>query len=413
MVVSFFIRQFYSRVSFEGAAPQESAPLLVVSNHPNFLLDPLVLLSAFKRNLWFLAKSTLFRPPFIGILEALHLIPIYRRQDNPQDVTKNEQSFQRVLEHFEKGRAVLIFPEGKSMGERKLYPMKTGAARMALQYASEHSFASELCIQPVGLTYTDFGRFRSAVTLSFAEPIRIDDYQQRYYADSKEAVRDLTEEIDRVLRSVTVEIDDSEHEQLIEEVAKLYASQHGSGENDRERYQLIVENIRALGESFPAQRERFESRIRQYSGFCEALALPPEEVATDRADRLFIVLCMPFLLLGVLTHYPIYRLIGWLVNQKWVDDLVRGTMKLVFGCVFYALLYLILFLLVFSTSGSFFFGFVTLLSVAWSGYCVNNYLQEARFILLSWLWPGRAHPVRMLHLVRDELIRELDELRIV
>ncbi|MCB0332114.1 MAG: 1-acyl-sn-glycerol-3-phosphate acyltransferase [Bdellovibrionales bacterium] len=412
-VVSFLIQQFYSRISLEGAPPQESGPLLVVSNHPNFLLDPLVLLSSFRRNLWFLAKSTLFRPPFRRILDALHLIPIYRRQDNPEDVTKNEQSFQRVLEHFEKQRAVLIFPEGKSMGERKLYPMKTGAARMALQYASEHSFSSSLCIQPVGLTYSDFERFRSAVTLSFAEPIVIDDYQARYYENSQDAVRDLTSEIDRSLRSVTIEIENSEHEELIDEVAQLYASQSVSVENDRERYQLIVENIRALGESFPAQRRRFESRIHQYSEFCEALSLTPEETPGGSADTLFLLLNLPFLLLGAITHYPIYRLIGFLVHRNSVDPLTRGSFKLVLGTALYSLLYLCVFFFLWVSGGKILFALLGSLCVAWSGYSVNNYLQEARFLLLSWLWPGRAHPVRMLHLVRDELIRELDELRII
>jgi len=57
-------------------------PLMLCSNHPNTLMDPLVTAVQRHQPIAFLAKSTFFKNPFLGaIMRSGNCIPIYRRQD--------------------------------------------------------------------------------------------------------------------------------------------------------------------------------------------------------------------------------------------------------------------------------------------------------------------------------------------
>jgi glycerol-3-phosphate O-acyltransferase/dihydroxyacetone phosphate acyltransferase len=72
--------------------------------------------------------------------------------------------FTNVFEKFAVGECVTIFPEGTTVFEPHLLPLKTGAARIALGYSAAYSESPELSIVPVGLTYLDRNRFRGYST---------------------------------------------------------------------------------------------------------------------------------------------------------------------------------------------------------------------------------------------------------
>jgi len=56
-------------------------------NHPNGLMDPLLLLCLSPRPVSFLAKSPLFTMPFVSLfVKAFDSIPVYRPQDADADV---------------------------------------------------------------------------------------------------------------------------------------------------------------------------------------------------------------------------------------------------------------------------------------------------------------------------------------
>src|SRR5919107_6083521 len=61
-------------------------PLLFAGNHPNTLMDPMLVGINHRRPVAFLAKSTLFKNPIArAILESGNSIPIYRRKDAEGD----------------------------------------------------------------------------------------------------------------------------------------------------------------------------------------------------------------------------------------------------------------------------------------------------------------------------------------
>ena len=69
--------------------------------------------------------------PVIGYLvRALDSLPVYRRKDEGEDVSKNEEMFVAARKLLAKGGTIGICPEGVSHDEPGLKPIKTGAARV-------------------------------------------------------------------------------------------------------------------------------------------------------------------------------------------------------------------------------------------------------------------------------------------
>lgn len=188
------VRLFFDHVEIDGAEHiPPDGPLLVVSNHTNGLADGLMLLNILPRPASLTAKSTLAKNPLLALLMRLGgVVPFYRRQD-AVDVRKNVDSFAAIRERLSRGEAICIFPEGVSHSDAGLRELKSGAARIALDYAE--SAGQGLRILPVGLHYDAKQRFRSSVLVRIGEPIEVDGLK----ATDAHALTQLLEERIRAL----------------------------------------------------------------------------------------------------------------------------------------------------------------------------------------------------------------------
>ena len=167
--------------------------VLVTANHPNALVDPLVIFRTGGRPTRPLAKAPLFEQALVGtILRGLGGLPVYRRQDNPEKMHLNERTFDAAIESLQRKEAVQIFPEGQSHSEPSLAPLRTGAARIAFMAEEGADWSLGLQVQPVGLTYTRKHLFRGRVVAAFGEPIPVAPRRAQYEGDPREAVRQLT-----------------------------------------------------------------------------------------------------------------------------------------------------------------------------------------------------------------------------
>ena len=154
-LLRFAFRVYFRRVEVAGLenVPRKS-PVIFVLNHPNALVDPAFLLCLAPRKVSFLAKAPLFRIPVLGFLvRALDSLPVYRRQDEGEDISRNLETFAAARKLLAKGGTIGICPEGVSHDEPRLRPIKTGAARIALGAVSTGE-VTDLKIVPAGLYYT-------------------------------------------------------------------------------------------------------------------------------------------------------------------------------------------------------------------------------------------------------------------
>jgi 1-acyl-sn-glycerol-3-phosphate acyltransferase len=189
---------YFDRMEIEGVENVPSnGPLLVVSNHTNGLADGLVVTAALPRRLSMTAKSTLKKNPLLAfVMWFADAVPFYRRQDDV-DVRKNVDSFVEIRRRLARGGAICIFPEGVSHSDASLREFRSGAARIALDFAAQHR---GLRILPVGLQYGAKQRLRSPVWVRFGECIDVDAMSDGGRALSPP---ELTHEIETRIRALS------------------------------------------------------------------------------------------------------------------------------------------------------------------------------------------------------------------
>src|SRR6187402_2851246 len=122
------LKIFFRRIETVNA---DSVPIgtgvIFVMNHPNGMIDPALVFVALPRRISFLAKSTIFRMPVLGwILRTVGALPLYRRIDAGEDVSKNQQTFELCRDLLHGGGSIALFPEGISHNSPKLLPLKSG-----------------------------------------------------------------------------------------------------------------------------------------------------------------------------------------------------------------------------------------------------------------------------------------------
>lgn len=197
------LRLFYPQVAVRGALPDGGAGCILVANHPNGLLDPLVVSVAVGRPVSFLAKSTLFSMPVLrGWLAAFEAIPVYRAKE--ADTSQNERTFALARARLAAGGCLALFPEGISHDEPRLAPLKTGAARIAL------GCAEGVRIVPVGIVYEAKEVFRTRASATVGAPLDVGPFLDEARSDERAAVQHLTERVAEALHDVMLEADDAE-----------------------------------------------------------------------------------------------------------------------------------------------------------------------------------------------------------
>src|SRR5262247_2532126 len=104
-------------------------PVLLCVNHPNNFIDSLLVGMAVRRRVHYLATAALFRNPLLAaLLHACGVIPIYRRQDDPERMDRNVDTFAACYAAFRRGELVAIYPEGTTHAETRVQRIRTGAA---------------------------------------------------------------------------------------------------------------------------------------------------------------------------------------------------------------------------------------------------------------------------------------------
>ena len=248
-------------------------PVLVVANHPNALLDPILIFRVAGRPTRPLAKAPLFEQALLGtLLRGLGGLPVYRKQDDPALMERNDQTFQRAIDALVEGDAVQIYPEGTSHSAPALAPLRTGAARIALGAEAQADWHLGLCIVPIGLTYTRKTRFRGKVLASIGEPFGVEDLREAWDVDPQQSVRTLTARILSALEAVTLNAPSHEDTVLIDVAERMYARAKGLASwREREpmaermpRMQAFARGIVWLHATEPEQYAALAQRVRRY-----------------------------------------------------------------------------------------------------------------------------------------------------
>lgn len=340
------LRWYYADVVVQGAERiPGDGPLIIVANHPNALVDALVVCSAVRRRVQLTAKATLFAHPLLArVLRAVGVVPLRRakdelaaRRDGPPSVARNAESFRQVTDALLAGGVVLVFPEGISHDEPALAPLRTGAARMAL--AALDAGASGLRVVPLGLVFERKEQPRSRVLVRVGEPIDVD----RWRARAPDAGADrLTTEIDARLRHVTLNFASQLRAQRAVALARALVAiteapptldQPRSLATEAELARRIEAATDALQHASPStilQTDAFIARVEALEARLRARGVALSEVQISPRLRhgarfviregLIVGASLPVALLGQVIHWLPLRLARALVARQLAND---------------------------------------------------------------------------------------------
>lgn len=268
------MRVFFRQVEVVGLEHVPArGPVIFAGNHPNSLIDPILIITTCGRRVRFAAKDTLFSTRIMrALLGALGAVPLRRKDDHGGAGGKldNDAAFGAMFDALGAGDAIGIFPEGLSHDASQLATLKTGAARLALGAAAR---GAPVVVVPCGLTFIHPKRFRSRVLVQFGTPMAIEPT-----ADTgPEPARALTVRLDAALRGLTINGSDWDTVRALDTVRRLYQP---SGIDLDER----VELARRFNAHYPAVRElppvrEVIARTQAYQARLDELGVSDRELA--------------------------------------------------------------------------------------------------------------------------------------
>jgi 1-acyl-sn-glycerol-3-phosphate acyltransferase len=347
------IRVFFRRVEVQLAERLPSrGPVVLVANHINGLVDGLLLMAKLDRFPRFLGKSTLFRiPPLWPFLKLGGVIPVHRQADGAAGV-QNASAFRSCNGILARGGLVALFPEGISHDEVSLQPLRTGAARIALEAGLE-SGVPDVEVVAVGLTYDAKARLRSRALIRIGQPLPVAGWAEAYRADPHEAVRRLTDELAGALNTVSppyASWDQAERLGRIADVVARRASGSLPGEVAlAERAQVADGLARAERRGVPTSD--LLAAAGEYERDLTLLGLADAQVAAQyprgRLGRtlawslLKVVLALPLAAIGFVVHVVPFQLMKRVATVP-TNEGIKATVKLL-GCfVLFSIVYAVL-----------------------------------------------------------------------
>jgi 1-acyl-sn-glycerol-3-phosphate acyltransferase len=362
------LRWYYSDIEVEGLERiPATRPLLLVVNHPNALVDALLVGWVVPRRVLITAKATIFANPVAGaLLRSLGVVPLRRASDEQQagrttlDAARNTETFRAVEDALGAGGCVLIFPEGRTPDEPALAPLKTGAARMALQACSSGR-APEVALLPIGLVFERKDAPRSRVLVSIDEPILVREWLTNH-ADS-DNVAELTREIELRLRSLTLSYPSLDEAQRSARLARVITSVLGHSpaigvvdrglSADTDIARRLDDVSRRLSSADPKVRARAEeiaTRINAIRRTTRAKGVLLEDAWIDTASAPalgfiareggYLVLAGPVALWGWINHWLPLRTARVLATRNVQSSADPAMRTIIAGAAFVTIAYL-------------------------------------------------------------------------
>lgn len=185
--------------------------ILLVANHQNALVDPLLVATHTRLNPYFLTRASVFNKSFIAkMLDFIRMIPIYRVRDGIGNMEKNKETFEKSTEVLLKKGTIVIFGEGNHNIHRNMRPLKKGFARIAYQ-ALDANPDLDLVILPVGLNYGNHQRTGSKVSILFGPTID----PKVFYPQFDPLIKAVEEALEPLVSHIPEENYDQIQEELI------------------------------------------------------------------------------------------------------------------------------------------------------------------------------------------------------
>jgi glycerol-3-phosphate O-acyltransferase / dihydroxyacetone phosphate acyltransferase len=352
LTVNGYFRAIY--IKGKEHIPKKGA-VIFSPNHPSAFMDPILLSTEIDRKLFFLARGDIFQQQVAArLFSIINMIPVYRKGETKGHEEKNDMVFQKCFDHLAKGKPLMIFPEGNSKTERRLRPLKTGVARIALGAEALHEFKLGVKIIPVGINYSEPHTFRSDVFINFGKPIEANEYKSMYLQDEREGSTALTERLKAELEKLLVIVQDERLEKLVSQIEQLYRNKLREAMEPADKglqdFQLSKDIVQAVDYHIKNNPERvdvFQTNIDAYMNGLKELNIRDTQVRASALNidvmrsLIYFGVGMPLFLYGYLTNYIPYRLAGIIADLIPLREDFVGSIKITVSMFVFLVLYVV------------------------------------------------------------------------
>lgn len=307
------LRIYFRKITINGKnSIPKNCPTLIAPNHPNTMVDPVLMAGIVPGWIHFLANYGLFKHPITHFLmtKIFFSIPVKREKDLKQGETINNLATIKLCSKVlaQKG-TIFMGPEATSYSYRRIRPLKDGIARIALTAAKSQKFKSGLIILPMGTNYSEPSLFRSEIIANVGEPIFLDQYKDEYKKDKAATAQKIMTILRDSLESLSIHTDDEVEAQFLEWVETMGKSE-GKYQTFEERLVYAREIVPLIQNMRLREYPLFESLWRDFYTYFQSLEKIRSNdisVKTNKAPSLFhliiIVLYAPIHLLANILNF--------------------------------------------------------------------------------------------------------------
>jgi len=272
---SFFVNSFYKKIEITGSEIlDQDKPIILCANHSNALADAVLLQYSSDQLIHPLARSGLFKNPFLKIILIIwQAVPVYRRQDAVDGEVNNDQMFRKVHQMLEKNQIIMVFPEGQSHSDGKLRQIRTGISRIVLSYKDKYGSYPD--VVPVGLNFSHTTKFRSNVYINYGQAITIDGSLQ---SNDESHIKRLTDNVMEAMRDVIIETDEADDLAFVSQLERFFALRHKKIRRRNlsqkfKSHKLLLNVKSSLNQHIPDEINKFKLHLKQFNRLCRKLGI--------------------------------------------------------------------------------------------------------------------------------------------
>lgn len=433
-IIRLTLNSYFRRIVIKG---YENVPIkgatIFVANHPSAFMDPMVVAAIIKRPLHFMAAAEFFGKGLKSWVYSnyLNMIPVYRPSTLPNETHNNDTIFLKCFELLGDGGALLVFPEGNSVTEKRIRKLKTGVARMALGTRENSSSKVEVNVIPVGLNYNNPHRFQSDLFINIGKPLSTKDFS----SDKSEVVR-FTEELEVRLKGIILHVQYEELDSVVKKVEFLLTrkfQESDSSPSQRESkfifQKKVIESLQKLSEHQPHEIVKLERKLNDYLAKLKKFEIADRSIADlsiliSTREFLRLIFALPIFLIGfVINAIPYYATVfyfrklnlfsrdGFKSPTTKINPAFKGSIAMAIGMMIFIICYLTMAVVSGWVTKYIWLGFFSLILFYLSGLFAMRYIRWVLLFKQKWKFRGilKRKPALFSSLIveRQEIIEEL------